>query len=322
MKDEAKSIYDIARMTGVSYATVSRVLNGNGRTSPETRRSVLKTAAKYNFRPKMKARKTTVAIMIDVYDSTRQRYIPSILSSLVEKLSCHDVAIEIFTRTNINQFKECFADAVIAMPWHDSVRDLLCGLKHVPRLTINYSAQDGCSNVASNHEQSGRMAAEHLLSRGHKRSGIIVSTQDWGNSRRIEGFRKFFDENGIEVESQLCGVMSNNSPSSIISQMLSRKATAIFIGMEDASIEICSILSMLNVKVPEDLSLISMENSIYSRFLHPPMTTINQQLETMVERAVELIIEKVYSKDISPEEILIDNQLIERQSVRNLSSNS
>ena len=318
MRKEPKSIYDIARITGVSYATVSRVLNGNGRTSSETREMVMKAASKYNFRPKMKARKTTVAIMIDTFDSTKLRYIPSMLSCLVEKLSCHDITIEIFTRTNISQFKECFADAVIAMPWHDSVKELLRGLSHVPRLTINYSRIEGCSNVASNHEQGGRIAAEYLLSHGHSSAGIIVPTQDWGNSLRIKGFRNFFHEKGVEIKSQLCGIMSNSSPSALVNQVLSQKPTAVFIGMEDTTIEICSILNMLKVKIPDDLSIISMENSMYSRFLHPPMTTIDQQLEKIVEKAVNLIISKIEDGDSDTEDVLIDNQMIERQSVKTL----
>jgi len=314
MKGKANSIYDLAKLTGVSYATVSRVLNGRGNTSPEARRLVLQAASKHNFHPKMKARKTTVALLIDINaDGARKHYIQAILSSLVEKLSRHDVTIEIFTNANISQFRECYVDGVIAMPWNDRVVDLLRGMREMPKATINYSEIEGCSNVSSAHFESGRMAAEHLLARGHGKAGIIVASRDFCNMRRVEGFMSHYKENGVELDSMLCGFISDNSPLAVVNQLLSRKPTAIFFGLDD-SMEIWSIASGIK-KIPDELSAIAMENEIYSRFTQPPMTTINPQLERVVEKAAELIMEKVAAKDPSPEMLAVENQLIERQSV-------
>lgn len=313
--DEPKSIYDLAKLTGVSYATVSRVLTGNGRTSAATRRKVLQVADQYNFRPKQMARRTTVGLLIDVHDGVRQRYLSSVLAHLVERLSGHHVSIEIFTRSNLRQFRDCYVDAVIAMPWHSDVEELLQRLPRVPRLTINYPALPGCSTVASNHAQSGRMAAEYLLAQGHTRLGIIVATQDWGNHQRLAGFTAACAERGIAVPPALRGILCNSSPVGLVTQMLAQQPTALFIGIDDASIEVSSILHTLGVQVPQDLSLMSMENDLYSRFLQPPMTSISQQLETVVEKAADLIVKKVAAKDEQPEELLIDNILIERQSV-------
>ncbi|MFA4944193.1 MAG: LacI family DNA-binding transcriptional regulator [Lentisphaeria bacterium] len=315
MKSRPKSIYDLAKITGVSYATVSRVLNSRGRTSPETRQAVLRAAAQYNFRPRLKARKTTVALFIDVHDGARQHYIPAMLSALVERLSGHDVAIEIFTKSNLDQFRECHADAVLALPWNDAVKELLCRLENLPKLVVNYPGVDSCSTVASNHEQSGRLAAEHLLAHGHRQAGIIVASRDWGNMQRVAGFQQFYREHGIEIGSRLCGSLCSNSPLLVVNQLLAQKPTAIFIGMEDAVIEIWNILKALKLEIPGDLSLISMENKVYSKFLSPPMTTIDQQLETVAEKAVALIMRKLAASDATPEEVLVDNLLIERQSV-------
>lgn len=314
MKKQPQSIYDLAELTGVSYATVSRVLSGNGRAAPKTRQLILETADKYNFRPKMKARKCTVALLIDVLDSSQNRYIPTVLANLVEGLSSHDVAIEIFTRSNIRHFRNCYVDALIALPWNESINKLLLDLKHIPKVTFNYAFLEGCSNVSSNHEQSGRLAAEYLFTRGHTHAGIVLATQDQCNMKRLEGFRAFYAQQGITLDMQLCGFVSSGSPLMVIDQILNASPTALFLGLED-TMALWSSLRSRQIRIPEDISIIAMENELYSCFMDPPVTTISQQLQKVAEEAVGLIIQKINQRNEKPESILIENSLIERQSV-------
>lgn len=314
MTAKVTSIYDIARLTGVSYATVSRVINGTGRTSPRTKKAVLEAMAAHNFVPKLRARKPTVAIMLDLDQTRMEYYLPCVLAAVLERLSHHEISTEIFTRANIALFRRCFADAVIAMPWDDGIRDLLATTSdHIPRVCINTAPVPGCSTVASDHRESGRMAAAHLLARGHRRAGIVVNSLDWGNAQRVAGFRAGFAEHGVPPGEIVCGCLAHNTHFAVARQVLAAAPTALFIGVE-SPLPTLGALHALGVRIPDALSVIAMEQENTMHYL-PPLTGIDQSLRAVAARAADLILRQMAEEDCSAQEILTANTLIERQSV-------
>src|SRR5450755_790381 len=104
-----QSIYDLALDIGVSPSTVSRVLNQRGRIAPATRQKVLANARAAGFRPRMMARQTTLALVMDRqhYANSTDGFIPLLLSGLVGVLAGQDVAVSLFTEQNLNQLQNC-----------------------------------------------------------------------------------------------------------------------------------------------------------------------------------------------------------------------
>jgi DNA-binding LacI/PurR family transcriptional regulator len=314
------SIHDLAEISGYSYGTVSRVLNGQGRTSAAARTAILTVAAESGFRPKMRARKTTVAVLMDFSNADRHNsYQSSMVAGLIDDLSQHAITVEIFTNHNIHQLNEGLVDGIIAMPWNDRVRGFLGQMRKIPRVLINHGGIDGCSVVASDHAQSGRLAAKCFLDAGHQRVAIILAADDWGNRQRRDGFAQYYAEHGIALDADFCGFLSVQPPYSLLNQLLAKQPTGLFIGAEDYQFELVNILQLTGIRVPEQLSLICMENPTISRFLNPPLTAVHQPLSVVAGNAVELVLDKVQRKDLSPATCLIDNVWIPRQSVCPLS---
>ena len=315
-KRKCTSIYDLAAITGFSYGTVSRVLNGRGRTSEAARTAILTASAESGFRPKMRARKTTVAVLVDLSHSDRHSgYQTSMVASLIDDLSRHEIAVELFTNYNVHQLNEGLVDGIIAMPWNDKVRGILEQMRKIPRVLVNHGGIEGCSVVASDHAQSGWLAAKCFHDAGHRQVAVIVDSDDWGNRQRRDGFARYYAEHGITLDADFCGFLSAQPPYSLLNQLLARQPTGLFIGTEDCQLELVSILQVMNVRIPEQLSLVCMENPNVSRFLNPPLTAVHQSVSMIASRAVELVLDQMARKDVSPATCLIDNAWIPRQSV-------
>ncbi len=316
---KCNSIYDLAEISGFSYGTVSRVLNGRDCTSEAARKAILKAAAEYNFRPRMKARKTTVAFLVELSASDLHgSYLTSMVANVINALSQREVAVEIFTNHNVHQLNEGLVDAIIAMPWNEKIRQDIAAMKKIPRVLINHGGIEGCSVAASDHEQGGRAAAELLLNNGHTNVGIILSTDDWGNHQRMEGFRKYYAENGITLPLDFCGFLTEQPSYALLNQIIASGATGIFIGMENFQLELMNIMQMMEVSVPSRLSVVTMENPLVSKYITPGLTTIFQPLGLIAEKAVSIALDKVFSKDVTPVNCLLENTVITRKSVASI----
>ncbi len=312
---ECKSIYDLAAITGVSYATVSRVLNNRGRTAEATRKIVLNAAAKYNFKPKMKARRQTIGIVMWLDRMLKKDfygYADTMLMHLLNALSIKGYSIEFFSSHNIATLHNCLLDGVICCSWSEQIEDAMKRMPNMPVVLINGGPAPNCSRVYSNHEQSGRMAAKYLIEKGHKKAGIILDSRIWGNQLRADGFRQVFEEKGMPLDPVMEGFLREQTETIMIKNMLSAGASAFFLAGEDTILQLNSTLQLLNDHEKNPLTIISMENSSLSRYLNPPMTTIAQPFDDIVKKTIELIDSQLERGKNHPQEIKLDNTLIIR----------
>jgi len=324
-KNKVSSIFDLAKETGVSYATVSRVLNGKGRISEETRAKVLAAAEKFSFKPKMQARRLTVSLLFGHFgcDMLYNDYFLQTLGALIRHLALHDVALEFHSQWNLSSMRMAMLDGVIGMPWDQTSRDMLLAIsERIPCITLNDCFSDSISSVGSDHYQGGRMAAEHLLSKGHRTVSIAVHGSDsYGNNERIRGFSETLGKAGCHLPSSLIFDYPKHSILDAISNTLKANGTALFLGISRGG-ELVATSRMMKVGIPEELSAIVMEGVNSSKFLTPPMTSIDQNLDMIAAKAVDTLLEKIKEgKSALPEHLLLDsNTLIERESVKNLNS--
>lgn len=314
-KVECKSIYDLAKLTGVSYATVSRVLNNRDRASESTRKMVLKAAGDYHFKPKMRARRKTIGI-ITVLDHMISHgfygYIDTVLLHLLNELSIKKYCIEFFSSHNIISLQNALLDGLICFSVNDNIMETMKRMPNMPVVLLNSGPVSGCSRVYSNHEQSGRMAAEYLISKGHTRAGIILDRRLWGNQLRADGFRKAYEEKNLSCPPEFIGFLSEQTEAMMIKNMLAAGVSAFFLAGEDIILPVNNTIQMMNDCKENPITVISMENSNLSRYQNPPMTTVAQPFDDMIEKAVELLDRQIEKGINQPQDIQLDNSLIVR----------
>jgi len=316
------SIHDLAREAGVSYGTVSRVLNGRGRASDETRQKVLAVAKSFNFKPRMQAKRATVGLAFNS-DSLAlgNEYWTSLISCIVKQLSFHDACVvEFFSTHNITRLRSALLDGLICLPWDANSNEFIGGLPEgIPLVIPNAPGPSNCSSVMADHHQGGWLAADCLRKNAHTAAGIIVCGSGRPIEERINGFRGRFSSDGLEVDPRAICDLTKDSLQDSVDRILQRKATALFFATEGKTAEFASLMRKRGLKIPDDFSLVAMESWEFSKFQDPPYTTIQQPYDLIAAKTVELILAKMASGDCAPEHVLLDNRLLERDSVRDLS---
>jgi DNA-binding LacI/PurR family transcriptional regulator len=318
-KPAVHSIHELAAEAGVSYATVSRVLNGRGRTSEEARRRVLEAAEKHQFRPRMQARRSAIALVFNPFIDVNAGYPTLILVSLMRALAQHDVALELFTAHSLQPFRLQGLDGLLAMPWDARSRAWVGELGHsFPKVLLNDSGLPGYSTVASDHRQSGALAAEHLISRGHVRCGFLANNfATWGNAERRAGFVEAFKKAGNPIEAGLECDLGQCTALDAVNRLRQQGVSAVFVADEGRALEFVRAAKSLGLSIPGDLSVIAMETPGVSLHVEPPLSSISQPLALMAEKAVDLVISRIGSGGAAkPATLLLENTLIERESVR------
>ena len=314
-KVKCKSIYDLAEITGVSYATVSRVLNNRSRTSETTREMVLKAANDHNFKPRMKARRKTIGV-ITALDHKLHRgfygYIDTILLQMLNELSMKGYSIEFFSSHNIVSLQNCLLDGLVCFSWNSDIKETIKRMPNMPIIMINSEATPGCSRVYSDHKQSGQMAAEYLIEKGHVRAGIILDCRQGENSLRADGFREVYEEKGLNWSPELVGFLCEQTETLLVKNMLASGVSAFFLAGEDIILPLNNTIQAMNDCEKNPLTIISMENPIFSRYQNPPMTTVMQPFAKMIEKTIELLEKQIKEGVNEPCDIKLDNLLVVR----------
>ncbi len=311
------SIYDLAEQTGLAASTISRVLNQRGRISMQTRQRVLAAARGAGFKPRMSARQTAVAVVLDrMRFATYGGFTSTMLNHLIDQLAEQDLAVEVYTEQNVPRLGSRFIDAVIAMSWDRSTIDQLRQLKDVPIVLINRMDLPDVSAVASDHYQGGRLVGEYFVNHGHRRVAFLAEERDWGAQQRMAGMGDALKAVGAELEPARVVFTSHEPLYGGLRRLLVQKPTALFLAGEDLALEGTFILTdLLGVKVPQDLSLIGLENMKVSHFTRPPLTTLSQPLDQIARDAMTLVLEQINSGQPTPQHKVLDNTMVERESV-------
>ena len=318
--DQLISLLDVAKHTGVSASTVSRVMNQTGRISEGTRRRVLSAARAAGFRPRMGARQTTVAVVIDrLRFATYGGFCATMLTHLINELSRHEVAVEVYSENNVDHLGTRFVDGVLALSWDDSTLRHLRSLSKVPVVLVNRMDVDDISGVATDHFQGGNLVAEYLIERGHHQIGFISEELDWGNTQRLMGIRKALEARGVTHDPNLVALTEHQPLYGSLRRIMESRPTAIFLSGEDLAIEAVYVLTeVLNVRIPQDVSVIGLENENVSKFVRPPLTSLHQPLPQLASRALDLLLEMIETGSSEVQRVMLDNEIIGRNSVVNI----
>lgn len=189
------TIRDIAKYSGVSIATVSRVINNNGKVSDATRHSVETAIAKFNYqKPEPKKKKATKLFSVIVRNMSNP-FFAKLIDVLEEEAYKHGRSILLFNSRNNLKLEQTFleeckhhnVDGVFLIPRslkEQHIRPLQCLPFPVILLTVTSPL---CLSIGTHHKHGGNLVAEHFIKQGYRRIGFIGSTNQ--QSDRFIGFQ-------------------------------------------------------------------------------------------------------------------------------------
>ncbi|MFH0795925.1 MAG: GntR family transcriptional regulator [Candidatus Omnitrophota bacterium] len=155
--------------------------------------------------------------------------------------------------------------------------------------------------VVSDNETGGYLATRHLLNLGHRTIAALSVGNATSILERIKGYKKALTEHGVRTKDKIILTIDNDKFESgevLIEKALKKypEITAAFCVNDNIGWGCLRKLAELNIKVPEDFSVVSFDNLYFTSKLTPPLTTINQQRYQMGWKSAEILINRAEGK--------------------------
>jgi DNA-binding LacI/PurR family transcriptional regulator len=339
------TIHDVAALAGVSTSSVSNVLNGRTeKLSAETYSRVEEAIRKLAFRPNRAARqlKTGHTPMLGLLVPSTANPMYGQLALNVEAAAQSRFNYRLLlgnTHRDKQQEARMFEDllsfgvrAVIVVSSLDDERHLDEAVaRGLAVVSYDRSANDGShslvDHVSADNYQAGYLAADHLIAHGHKRLAFLVpGGKTLSRGEKIEGFRERVSREGPRysasvVEGRVSEAFGDSELPDLGFAMASQVAamrpmpTGLVTVNDMLAIGLMSGLQQLNLRVPDDVSVVGMDGLSVAAFTNPALTSVAMPLTEMAGTMVERAIARSMQPDLPAADFLFQPTLIVRQSV-------
>ncbi len=338
---ETTTIKTIAETTGLSLTTVSRVLNGVAkkyRISEKTAEKVLLEAGRLGYIPNQAARnlrlKKSFAIGL-VIPNLANPFFANIVSVINQVLHTRGYSV-ILTDCNEDEALEVEAvnalsarnmDGMIVIPSGKGKHHLAALRKRgIPIVFIDRYFDDiEIPYVATNHYEGALKITEYLLKNGHRKIACLQGANHvLPNVKRVQGYLDAVTAIGLQpfhIGGSSFTFESGYMETKLLMQKHDRP-TAILALSDTILLGCLKALSEDGIRVPEDISVATFDNSIYLDFLSCPISSVTQPVFDVASLAIKLLLDKVEAVNVSKkdecEKILISPSIIHRASVKSI----
>ncbi|WP_423604818.1 LacI family DNA-binding transcriptional regulator [Sphingomonas sp. MS122] len=324
------TIKEVSKLAGVSFKTVSRVLNNEKNVSEETRRRVEQVVAELNFRPSLAARTLAGRKSFQVallYDNPSPYYVYHLQAGAQER--CHELGyrlliqpVEAGSPELVQEvaalIDETHLDGLILSPPVTESKALLDELdrRNLPyvRIEPGFRRDEGRSTTIDDVAAANELTS-HLAGLGHRAIAFITGPETHISSvERLEGYRAALDARGIAFDPALvvAGDYSFQSGREAAHRLLAgtSRPTAIFAGNDDMAAGALAVAHELDIGVPEELSIAGFDDSDLAAAVWPPLTTVRQPVRELAWAAADLLLADSRPRD----RLTLDYSLIVRAS--------
>ncbi len=320
----AVTIKDVAKKAGVNASTVSRVIKDSSQISDRTKTIVRKAMAELGYTRNAAAqilasgKTNTIGVVFPPVDNkSSQPFFMKILTAINETARESNVSIAIATGHTQKELKkqvqlmysERRVDGFIVLyaGKTDSVREYLFG-NNIPYVLVGTPAehQNEITHVDNDNKLLGHEAVRHLAQLGHKNIAFVTDTKEGEVfAERFQGFNEEMMSRGLT--SSLLKFGQNFSIG---------KATALIVIDDVLSLRVLERLKAQNLSVPDDISLITFNNSIFGTIMHPFLTTFDINVTRLGAASVGKFLDLLNSTSHYHEKTVIPFELILRESTK------
>ncbi|HET9919362.1 MAG TPA: LacI family DNA-binding transcriptional regulator [Ktedonobacteraceae bacterium] len=330
----------VARLAGVSRATVSRALNGSARVSDEARKRVHAAIATLGYEPDVVAqslvrqRSNVIAVSLFPEDNslplshlgrTSQYFYLGVLENIERELVARGYDLLLPSsphgKSPENYIRSLQTRRIAGVIMLHATEARAQALIHsdIPTAFIDRVVQGNhVTYVKSDNLDGARQATEHLLSLGHRHIALLPGqTTDLAGLERLLGSQQALAQAGIAPDSGLirqCGWEVDEAYEAARTLLAERRDfTAIAAGSDFMAIGILRALTEHGLSVPEDISLVGFDDIDFCQYTAPPLTTVRQDRLAMGRGAVQRLITMIEG-DENTSPLILPTQLIVRHS--------
>ncbi len=326
------TVLDVARLAGVSTATVSRVINTPDSVREKTREKVLQAMEKCNYKYNALARgfvtkrSNTIGLIVPtisnsvfaestlgVQEYADQKNIRVILGNSYYKYSQEENLVKVLRESQV--------DGLI-ITTTNLKGDILKSLvdENFPFVLLFSTVKNGpFSAVGIDNYRGGYLATEHLISLGHKRICMVAGNFSMTDRsfHRWHGYKKCLKDKGVPYDKDLLVqtdyslVGGRDSIKKLLS--LPSPPTAVFCSNDYIALGAIKGAREMGLSLPEDLSIVGFDDMQTASYMVPALTTIRQPAFEMGRRAAELLLQMI-EKQSKPVQDMMDTTLVVRES--------
>ncbi|RFA33630.1 LacI family transcriptional regulator [Virgibacillus dokdonensis] len=333
------TIKDVAKATGVSPSTVSRVIADNPRISLDTKKKVRKAMKELGYHPNVNARnlvakstKTIGVVMPSSADKSLQNpFFPEVLRGI--GTVTHDMQYSMMLSsggTEEEMFAEVermvygsYVDGIILLysRMNDRITNFLRE-KDFPFVIVGkpYDYVSEITHVDNDNYKAGKEITNYLIDQGHEHIAFIGGSRDLiVTMDRENGYKAALNEAELPVCEAYCihSEFLQSGGREAIEKLLQLEhpPTGIVVSDDLMSLGVLSALEKLGYDVPTDISLVSFNNVYLSELTSPALTTVDIQIYQLGVQSAKALIEKTQSDFVPEKRIIIPHEIVYRDSV-------
>lgn len=326
------NITDIAKEARVSVATVSRVINGNGRVLPETKDRVIAAINKHNYKPNAwgrNLRKRESRCILIFLPNITNPYYASIVSGIEDTARKNNYST-ILCITDSNQDKESeFSELLISGRADGAIflstflnNSMLSKLakKYPVVQCCEYCLDESIPHVSIDNLTASKQVVEYLIKLKHVNIGFIGSTNQYISTRqREDGYLEAMKIANLEAytvntayaDEDYSFISGLQAARKLINQ--SHRPSAIFCISDVIALAAIKVALENNLRVPEDISIVGFDDVEYASMFSPMLTTVNQPCYSMGLSSANTLLKLINGRqDITS--IHLNHKLIIRES--------
>ncbi|GDX05246.1 HTH-type transcriptional regulator GalR [Buttiauxella selenatireducens] len=327
------TIKDVAKLAGVSVATVSRVINDSPKASDASRQAVTSAMEELNYHPNANARalaqQTTETIGLIVGDVSDPFF--GAMVKAVEQVAYRTGNFLLIGNGYHNEQKErqaieqlirhrCAALVVHAKKIPDS--ELISLMKQMPGMVVINRILPGFEQrcVALDDRYGAWLATRHLIQQGHTKIGYLCSNHQISDAEdRLQGYYDALTEHGLPVNDRLVtyGEPDESGGEQAMTELLGRGRhfSAVACYNDSMAAGAMGVLNDNGIDVPKEISLIGFDDVLISRYVRPRLTTVRYPIITMAAQAAELALALAEKRELPEITNMFSPTLVRRHSV-------
>lgn len=330
------TLEEVARIAGVSRATVSRVVNGNPRVAPEVRKAVERAVDRLGYVPNPAARslvtRRSQSIGLVIAEPAgrlfEDPFFPRLLRGVGAALAARELQLVLLMPQSSRDESRAeryltagHVDGALLVSLHgNDPLPAAVARRGIP-VVVGGRPPRGAevSYVDVDNVQGGRSAVEHLASTGRRAIATIAGPPDMSPGLdRLTGYRQALDAAARDRDARLeaTGDFTQQGGAEAMRRILAGRpdVDAVFAASDLMAVGAVQVLRAAGRRIPEDVAVVGFDDSPIAATAEPPLTSVRQPIEEMGAEMVRLILEHVDRPSSVPRKVILATQLVRRRS--------
>ncbi len=330
------TIKDIARMVNVSHTTVSRALNDSPLIKQETKDKIKEIAEAHNYVPNFNAKSLVLAKSYNLglfFSTLKKGTTAHFFQDVI--VGANNVIQDQYTLSvkGIDDYKSLFAvqkryfDGIMLMSQSLQDDEFINHIisENIPLAVLNREIGTGkIINIISDDKEGAYNITEYIIQQGHTKIGVIEGKQDFkASSKRRTGFMEALSNYKVTFNPMFSevGNFDLESGYQAMKRLLTKpeQPTVVFCFNDEMAVGAMKAINEAGLKIPDDISIAGFDDSVFSGYVHPALTTVRRPIEKISYMGAKLLLEMINNTgNIQNDVIYVHTELMVRDSVKKI----